>query len=202
MGLINHNESMRNNKLRDECLVKKLCYRLDIGFNNIIGFNPNFKQHGGLESNHYKVYESSGYNSSSGINTEFSFAINYLDSEEILTKDEMESDFDDEELELILDERRDLTSVFIEYVMVQPHDQGIGTLLFNELVKRIRETRELKNISKIYLHPKNIRAEKFWRKLGFRNFAMEDLKDKTHLKMCGFLIFDLQVLIIHKLNTL
>ena len=166
---------IRNKDIKNKALLRKLCYQLDLDFYNIVGFNPMFKFYGSMEEN-YSFHTNILYSKIINYNIDFRFTINYIGSD-ILTIEELHSNLSDEELEIILDKRRDINYIFIQYVAVRPHRQGIGTQLVKAFIKRIKAIDKIKIIC---LHPEGLEFEQFWTSIGFRRVNSNDIKNKNN----------------------
>jgi len=172
----------QNNKIlmketKDRNLIRKLCKQLDGDYFGILGFNPGFNFFGSLRNKRYFIYADNELDSKSKYSIEFRFSIHYLKRLDVLKRDELKSNLTDQELDEIADDRRVLTSIFIEYMGVRPQSHGIGTLLINSFIKRVKS---INKFNKIFLFPEDIRADKFWRNVGFRDISAEDLKNKSY----------------------
>ena len=107
------NSNLNIKDIINKDIVRKLCDVLDLDFYNITGSNPMFKFHGSMEENKYSVY-SNIYSSMKNYKLEFKFTVNYPKRSDILTTEELSSNFSDEELNAVLDKRRDINYIFIQ----------------------------------------------------------------------------------------
>ena len=176
------NSNSQNNitltkETKDRNMIRKLCKQLDVDYFGVIGFNPGFNFFGSLQNKRYFIYADNELDSKSKYSIEFRFSIHYSKSLDVLKREELKSDLTDKELNEIADERRVLTTIFLEYVGVRPQGHGIGTLLIKSFLKRVKD---INKFNKIFLFPEDIRAEKFWRSVGFRDINLDDLKNKAY----------------------
>jgi hypothetical protein len=176
MNSNSQNNTVLTKEKKDRDMIRKLCKQLDVDYLSILGFDPGFNFFGSLQNKRYFIYADNELNSKSKYSIEFRFSIHYLKSLDVLKRDELKSNLTDQELDKIADERRVLTSIFIEYMGVRPQGDGIGTLLIRSFLKRVKHINKFKMI---FLFPEDIRAEKFWRNLGFRDISPDDLKSKA-----------------------
>jgi GNAT superfamily N-acetyltransferase len=172
-----YTEKVKMKEIRNKYLIMRLCYELDIVFNRIAGFDPQFKFNGEMKSSHYSIYSEKFSGTSSHYNVEFRFDIIYAKDYKVLNREELCSDLTDEQLCRIADERRDICCVYVNYVRVRPQGQGIGTRLVGAFLRRIKEINKIK---KIYLFPESQRAKRFWSSMGFRDINISDLDDKLY----------------------
>ncbi|GEM_PF-5031358 len=192
MSLNLQNDRILMKELNDKNLISELCNQLNIDFFDILGFNPEFKFHGSFVNERFIVYADNRFNSKFKYSIEFMFSIHYLKQLDVLKKDELYSKLTDQELCEIADERRTLTSIFIQYVGVSPPGHGVGTLLINSFLNRVKYICMFK---KIYLTPQGIRAENFWRSVGFQDMVISDLKNKIYLgSFSAEMVYDLDII--------
>lgn len=183
VNLQNNRNSIKESK--DKYLMKQLCDQLNIDFFNILGFDPGFIFYGSFVDKGFGVYAAKR----SKYSIEFRFSTYYSEDSDVLKNDDFDSELTDQELSEIADERRTLAFIFIEYVNVRSPGHGVGTLLVKSFLKRVKDIYQFK---KIYLHPKDIRAKKFWRSVGFRDRVLDDLKYNISLK--GEMAYDLDMI--------
>lgn len=171
-----------NKELKDKNSIAKLCNQLDRDFLNILGFKPGFIFHGSYIDKGFSVYAANR----SKYSIDFRFSTYYAEDSDVLEDDDYNSELTNQELAELADERRTLAFIFIEYVSVRSPGHGVGTLLVKSFLKRVKDICEFK---KIYLHPKDIRAKKFWRSVGFRDRVFDDLK--YNISLSGEMAYDL-----------
>ena len=176
-------------KLKEKNLIRKLCNQLSIDYFDILGFNPGFKTI--AETDNFYINAKKTSDNKSKYSIEFLFSIYYLEDKDALKREELYSDdLTNQELHQIADERRELTSISVDSVIVRPNGQGIGTLLINSFIKRIRN---INTIKKIFLYPQNTKAENFWRSVGFKNFENGEFRNNKYPgSSCAKMVYDLE----------
>lgn len=191
MSLILQDNTILMKELSDKNLIRVLCDQLNIDFYNILGFNPEFKFHGSFVNERYVVYADNRFKSKCIYRIEFMFSLHYLKQLAVIKNVELGSGLTDKEICKIAGYRNTLTSIFIQYLEVKPQSDGVGTLLMNSFLKRIKNICKFK---KIYLTPQNVKVEKFWKSLGFEDMLITDIKNKTYLgSFSAKMVYDLDI---------
>ena len=175
------NESMQENiilkkQLEDKTLIEKLCTQLNIDFFKILHFNPKFESY--AQTDKFMVYPCKDL----GYNFDFDFSVYYPNTQELNKKYNLDPKLTIQETCKIGNMKKELTYVCIERVIVTPKRLGKGTLLINSFIKNIKK---IESLQKIILISEDNESDLFWKSIGFRDYNIDDIENKTCYEICS-----------------
>lgn len=153
---------LENNKLMED-----LKDRLNNCIGNLVGFNPEYSFDVNKEKGYSFYMKNNFKEGESEYNVSLRFKVYYEDDFSILNRCENKISYlSDDERNNIIRKNKDIKYIIIDWLGVSPKNTGMGTRIANCLLNNLKKVGK---VEKVYLHPQDFSAKRFWFKVGFLN---------------------------------